>query len=277
MTGPEATICPSCGTASWGSFCGRCGRPLVAAAATPPPPPAEPRGIGRAIGIGLICVLAAVTAGLGYRVLSRDNPTPAGTPGVAAGSESGTQTSRGNTATAPPATSAPPGETPSSPPTTSTTTVTVSSTASEGSADDSSAQRTANQSLREARVESLASLWLDGRWVLQLASKTNGMDDPLQTAENGSHTFYYTDIVAEQDRIKDRLAQRGWPSISLLASDFGTGQRVGYDRMWVLLGDPGGISSEAGAQSACQTLYPERSGELLKNVCVPRRLKPPSP
>lgn len=38
---------------------------------------------------------------------------------------------------------------------------------------------------------------LDGRWVAQLASKTFGISDPLQIAENGSHTSFGIDVLAE--------------------------------------------------------------------------------
>lgn len=282
MTGPESSICPGCGASSWGNFCGRCGRPLgpaTGAQQSPslPPPSTDSHGTARVVGIGVVCVLAAVTIGLGYRVLSRDDPGPGSS--ASAGGAPGSSTASGTPtrpSAASPATTSSPDETsvPTAP--TETATVTVSATSSPAGSDDEQAQQAAYQTLRDERTRSLNTVFLDGRWVLQLSSKYNGLNDKLQYAENGSHTFYYRDILAEHTRIKALLAQQGWPSLTLLATDFGSNQSASNTNMWVLLGDPGGISSQADAQTYCQALYPERTGEYLKNVCLPRRLYPPS-
>lgn len=281
MTGSESSICPGCGASSWGNFCGRCGRPLGPATPVhhqpplPPPPPGDSHAAARIVGIGVVCLLAAVTAGLGYRVLSRDDPDPG--PSASAGQAPGSSTDSGTptqpSRTSPAATTSGPAET-SAP--TQTATVTVSPTASPAGPGEEQAQQAAYQTLRDDRTQSLNTVFLDGRWVLQLSSKYNGLDDKLQYAENGSHTFYYRDILAEHTRIKGLLAQQGWPSLTLLATDFGSNQSASNTNMWVLLGDPGGIASQADAQTYCQALYPERTGEYLKNVCLPRRLYPPS-
>ena len=129
--------------------------------------------------------------------------------------------------------------------------------------------------LQSNRENTLAWLHLDDRWVLQLSSKRDGSVDEMQYAEDGGHVFHYPDILAEHERTKELLDGFGIGSLTLLGSDFGR-HSADEGRIWVLLADPGGISSAAEATRRCQDLYPGFSGDLLEDHCVPRRLSPPS-
>ena len=300
-----AIFCPACNTPATGSFCGRCGRAIPEESIAPPPPvvhlakpttPADswegdwaaappvappPAGSSRSVATmviggaaGLLFVLAAALGGI---VLTRQHP--------------GGRAS--DSAALVPSTAAPVSTESSSPtsaaPATSTQTVTVTEPAtSEASATTSSEtsesppyeepldpDAEALATLQSNRENTLAWLHLDDRWVLQLSSKMDGSVDEMQYAEDGGHVFHYPDILAEHERTKELLDGFGIGSLTLLGSDFGR-HSADEGRIWVLLADPGGISSAAEATRRCQDLYPGFSGDLLEDHCVPRRLSPPS-
>ncbi len=124
--------------------------------------------------------------------------------------------------------------------------------------------------LRAARDSTVRGVSLDGRWVAQLASKYDGVVDPLQTTDAGSHTFRYPDILAEHQRIR---AERGDGVILLNGTDFGR-QVARAKEVWITLYD-GGFGTEAGAKAWCASAFPNLSGKELANHCVPRSLRPP--
>lgn len=134
----------------------------------------------------------------------------------------------------------------------------------------------AEAALDGRRSATLETVELDGRWVLQLASKYPGVTDPNQTTVAGSHTFELPDIEREHSDLRDLMAADGVPVLLLRASDFGSSSSSRRNQLWVTLADPGGLSSQDAARSRCAELFPGRSGDALKNVCVPRRLNPPS-
>ncbi|MGV1010152.1 MAG: hypothetical protein ACOYBY_16350, partial [Dermatophilaceae bacterium] len=161
--------------------------------------------------------------------------------------------------------------TPTTPPPTPTITQTVGPlpTASAPGADAESAAR---QELVNERASTLPGLTLDGRWVLQLSSKRDGMVDPLQTAANGTHTFHYADITTQFDQLSDLARRSGMTPLVLTAGDFGSKHTQDGDNLWVLLADPGGVSSKATAQMGCARLFPQVSAAELTNWCLPRTL-----
>ncbi|MFN8030277.1 MAG: hypothetical protein U0Q10_08040 [Dermatophilaceae bacterium] len=162
----------------------------------------------------------------------------------------------------------------SSPPTSQTTSEEPTPTES-ATSETRSPGAIALAELKSLRRDGLAGLRLDGRWVIQLASKFNGVSDKSLVAANGSHVFYYPDIVAEYHDLEQRMAGYGYPTMMLLASDFGSRQRPENRTIWVTLTDPGGISNVESGQYFCAQIYPELSGRDRENVCIPRRFIPP--
>jgi len=311
----EIVRCPFCLTPAYGPYCGRCGRavpqpapldatvtvdsrssywsspPAVPAAAAqasgahaggnPTSPPRRGRG-GSAIAIGLGAALFVAAAILGTIVATRDKPVYAASRPVNVSTSATGHAAPSRATTTSPAQETVATDT-STTTTTSTATVTVTEPASPGTSEPTSASHTATvdpqevalEQLQAARDQSVAVVNLDGRWVLQLSSKANGSVDPLQQTRDGSHTFYYADIVDEHEQTTAALHERGIPALTLLGSDFGR-QRAGQSRIWVLLGDPGGITTYDEALGFCRSLYPSFSGDLLKDHCLPRQLSRPS-
>jgi hypothetical protein len=130
--------------------------------------------------------------------------------------------------------------------------------------------------LETQRAFDAARVPLDGRWVAQVASKYVGISDPLQTAANGSHTFYAVDIWLESRAALNKVAD---PSQVYLLSgtDFGrTSTGPGGVPFWITLID-GGFRSEADVNAWCATAYPELTSEQLANTCAARTLSPAHP
>lgn len=127
--------------------------------------------------------------------------------------------------------------------------------------------------LEALRAASLSRLILDRRWVAQVASKSVGITDPLQTAANGTHTFYAVDILVESRAVTSGVAAS---SVLVLRSD-DFGRRSFADDgqpYWVTVVDVGfGSSDEVTAW--CARTYPTLSPEELENACAPRTLAPP--
>ncbi|MFN8098802.1 MAG: hypothetical protein U0Q21_11020 [Dermatophilaceae bacterium] len=226
-------------------------------------------GGARIVGYALSAALAIGIGGLGYVLATRDS----GGDGSAGGasipaSASGAASPAGTTSGADPATSEP---TPAD--ATSQDTATADPTSSTR-APTLTAQERGLDELRSARETSLEGLLLDGRWALRLSSKSNGISDARQYAGDGSHVFHYDDIAAQYARLRaDVIESRGWPSLTLLASDYGP-YHAGNNRFWNLLADPGGITSAAEGEAVCAGIFPQLSGDALDDVCIPTQLRP---
>lgn len=127
--------------------------------------------------------------------------------------------------------------------------------------------------LQQRHAASLGRLVLDGRWVAQVASKSIGITDPLQTAANGTHTFYAADILAESD-----AATRSVSSSSVLvlqSGDFGKRSAAADGQpYWITVVDAGFAASD-GVESWCARTFSSLSGEALANACAARTLSPP--
>ena len=217
----------------------------------PSPTPSSDPKVSRSVLIGglVAALVLAVGLGVGWRLRGQGQ----------AGS-----------ATMPPASGAA-GTTSSTDPTTSPTptpTTTVSPTPTVSPEDAAAGQ------LSALRSASLATLVLDGRWVAQVASKSVGITDPLQTAQNGTHQFFTVDILAEHVRLQSIA---GDPSRVLLlqAGDFGK-HAVSPDGRpyWVTVVDLGfGSSSEV--KSWCGQVFAALSPAARDDACAPRALTPP--
>ena len=277
------TYCSGCGAPVAGEFCGVCGTRLTGAGGrlgdgrldgptratdveavsfSGGPTPQPGRGPLRMVTLFLGALVACLLGVLGYVVL-RGRGSELAASGITTSSAAG-------------ATSSP------SSVTSSQTTPTEDEIAShEPKPTESETSETrspgaiALAELKSLRRDGLAGLRLDGRWVIQLASKFNGVSDKSLVAANGSHVFYYPDIVAEYRDLEQRMAGYGYPTMMLLASDFGSRQRPENRTIWVTLTDPGGISNFESGQYFCAQIYPELSGRDRENVCMPRRFIPP--
>lgn len=124
--------------------------------------------------------------------------------------------------------------------------------------------------LQAARDSSRQQVTLDGRWAAQLASKYDGVVDPLQRTAAGSHTFGYPDILTEFEQLR---AAYGNAVIMLNATDFGR-QVESPKPYWISLYD-GGFTTSAQAQAWCEQQFPGTTGKALANTCLPRSLPAP--
>jgi hypothetical protein len=137
-----------------------------------------------------------------------------------------------------------------------------------------SPEEEALQELDALREQSLQGLWLDQRWVAQVASKSVGITDPLQTAQNGTNTFYAVDILAESNAARATVSN---PSAVLVlhSTDFGKRSTAPDGQpYWVTLYD-GGFGSSDAVKAWCASTYASLDPAALANACAPRTLSPP--
>jgi hypothetical protein len=127
--------------------------------------------------------------------------------------------------------------------------------------------------LNRLRSEDLTRVVLDERWVAQLASKAVGIQDPLQVAKNGTNTFYASDILHEHLQLRGDVRFAG-DLIMLRSTDFGKSSTYNGEPFWVTL-VLGGFPDRQSVLDWCAWTFPDLSGQLLENVCVPRTLRPP--
>lgn len=134
---------------------------------------------------------------------------------------------------------------------------------------DDPAQIAAEQQLELLRGDSLQRTAIDGHWVAVLSAKRPGITDKTQVAQNGSNTFYFTDILVFHQQLESRF-----PSDSILMlrrSDWG--KQTGGSDLWFTIADPG-FGSKQAAEQWCSASFPGLTGKALENVCTPRELRP---
>jgi hypothetical protein len=128
--------------------------------------------------------------------------------------------------------------------------------------------------LQQLRAQSLQRVVLDGRWVAQVASKNVGVTDPLQTALNGSHTFYAVDILAESQSIVSRVGDPTKVYV-LWGTDFGKrSQAPDGSPYWTTIVDAG-YASHDNVLAWCKVTFPELTPQQLADTCAPRQLTSP--
>jgi len=129
------------------------------------------------------------------------------------------------------------------------------------------------EQLQLLRSNSLSHLVTDSRWVAQVASKSVGITDPLQTAANGTHTFYAVDILAES-----QAATTLAPPSSVLvlqSTDFGKRSHASDGQpYWVTVVDEGFGTRDA-VKSWCASAFPTLTADQLADTCAARTLSPP--
>jgi hypothetical protein len=128
--------------------------------------------------------------------------------------------------------------------------------------------------LNSLRSKSVSRVVLDGRWVAQVASKSVGITDPLQTAQNGSHTFFARDILAESLAARSTVADASQVYV-LWATDFGRRSTApDGSPYWVTIVDAG-LTSAADVTAWCARTYSTLTPEQLADTCAPRTLTTP--
>ncbi len=176
--------------------------------------------------------------------------------------------SDGSTATVPNTTYSPVTQAPPPAPTSRTVTTTYSSSP------QVDPETRARAQLRE--LSTRHSLTTDGHYLVELSAKFVGCYDPQLTAQNGTHTFYATDIVAEHLE----LANRFGPDVHMFDSRTFGKQTVNRNKppteeIWVTVYDPGTFPTKASVASWCTANFPGLSGDALDNVCLTRMATPP--
>jgi hypothetical protein len=235
----------------------------------PQQPPASPeppkRGGNTALIVVIVAVVLLAVAGGGWFVWHRLSATPTDTaaatdnPAPGPSAAGGTPESGGKSLQ----TGARPGPNSSS--------ASASST-SAGPAPD--AEQQALGDLQAIRDESVARVPLDGRWVAQVASKSVGITDPLQTAANGTHTFYATDILAEVQNLQATVGSSA--NLYLVwGTDFGKRSTAADGSpYWTTLADAG-LASQDDVTAWCAATFPSLSADQLADQCAARQLNPP--
>nr|NLI50550.1 hypothetical protein [Propionibacterium sp.] len=108
-------------------------------------------------------------------------------------------------------------------------------------------------------------------WVAQLASKSVGIEDPLQTAANGTHVFFAVDILAEHDQLKARV--RDASVILADSTTYGTrATDTGGRPYWRSIALSPAFTSKEAVSAWCQRTFAPLTGEALANQCVATQL-----
>jgi len=253
MTGPQRQFSPP--------PAGYAGQPFVVPPQAAPPSRGAGSSATRGVLIALALVLVAGAAGGTTWFVLRDNgtsqqeatntfdaPLTEAAPGNGGALPGGASVGGAPTASAVPTTSAP------ATPTAMT-------------------EQQALTELQTLRSASLPRLVTDDRWVAQVASKSVGITDPLQTAANGTHTFYAVDILADSEA---QTASVPASSVLVLQStDFGKRSYSSDGQAyWITVVDEGFGSSEQ-VKAWCASTYPSLTPEQLANACAARTLSPP--
>lgn len=162
-----------------------------------------------------------------------------------------------------------PGGTPGGPATTSG--ASPVSTPGNGTA---AADAAATAELEALRRQGLAAHPVVGQWVAQLSAKSVGTTDPVQTAANGSSTFYAADILAQSREIASGVA--GGDVFVLKTTDFGDALvDARGNAYWVTLA-AGPFADAADVHTWCDSMFATTPVAVRGNVCLPRRLTAPT-
>jgi len=133
-------------------------------------------------------------------------------------------------------------------------------------------QAPALQQLGDLRRQGLSTASFNGQWAAQLASKVPGLTDPLQIAQNGTHRFQATDILAEFETLRDGTTD-GTDVILLSSTDYGSRHTYHGKALWVTFA-LGQFSGAEDVRIWCANRFPSLSGKALENQCTPRQLNP---
>ena len=103
-------------------------------------------------------------------------------------------------------------------------------------------------------------------WVAQLASKSVGATDDLQTAASGGHTFGAHDIYAEHQALKARVRDA---QVFLADSrTYGDHKSVNGQPLWRTLATSPAFTSKDAVTAWCARTFPELNQAQRDNQCV---------
>jgi hypothetical protein len=220
-------------------------------------PPVKGRNTGLVVGIVVAALVLAGGGGVGFWLWQKNSSDSGGTAVAGPPSSAAAASGSGSPVTVPS------GETPTVAPTTAAPT-TQSQEALE-------AQALAQ--LNALRVASLPRLPHDGRWVAQVASKSVGITDPLQTAQNGSHTFYAADILAESQAAQQKVDDPTKVYV-IWGTDFGKRSQASNGLPYWMTVIDNGFAGSAAVKSWCASAYSSLTPQQLADTCVARQLTP---
>lgn len=133
-------------------------------------------------------------------------------------------------------------------------------------------QSSARRTLDQLADDGSATVSLDGRRVAMLASKWNGVRDPLQKSASGSHVFHYSDILAEHNDLADG-DNLGASVVLLRSTDYGKHARSPNGKvMYVTFAYSADFTSSEDVQDWCDRRFSELTDKERANNCVPTRL-----
>jgi hypothetical protein len=235
------------------------------------PPPGPPRRSNTALWVvlGVVLVLVVAGGGVGFFLWQRSRTDSASS--VAAATQPAAVATTGSGATGGPF-----GGASRAPARTTVPSASVSAPAGTQPAPGGGTmtEQQALAYLGDLRSASVQRVTLDGRWVAQVASKNVGLTDPLQTAQNGSHTFYAVDILAESLSMDGTVSDVSKVNV-LWGTDFGKrSQAADGSPYWVTLVDAG-YASHDNVLEWCSVTFPTLTPQQLANTCAPRQLTPP--
>jgi hypothetical protein len=131
----------------------------------------------------------------------------------------------------------------------------------------------ATAELESLRASGLAAHPPTGQWVAQLSAKSAGTTDPVQTASNGSSTFYAADILAQSREIASGAA--GGDVFVLKTTDFGEGLLDARGNpYWVTLA-AGPFGDAEDVRTWCASMFADTPADRRANACLPKQLTPP--
>lgn len=131
----------------------------------------------------------------------------------------------------------------------------------------------AEAELEAMRDAGLAAHTPDGQWVAQLAAKSIGTTDPVQTAANGSSTFYAADILAQSRTIASGVA--GGDVFVLRSTDFGEASvDARGNPFWVTFA-AGPFGDADDVRTWCDSVFAATPAADRGNVCFPKQLLSP--
>lgn len=126
--------------------------------------------------------------------------------------------------------------------------------------------------LEELRQQDVATVVPAGQFVAQIASKHPGIEDPLQTAADGSHTFQAGDILAEHQRLREAHGDAEHPIILLKSTDYGKRQLKDGQPLWVTFA-VGDFPDKQSVLDWCADQFSDLTGTELRNQCDARTLR----
>lgn len=126
--------------------------------------------------------------------------------------------------------------------------------------------------LEQAAAKTKATVPWQGRYVAQLASKAVGITDPLQTAANGTHVFYESDILAEHEALVRTFA--GYQVVLLKSTDYGSRDLWQGKPLYRTFVVDASFVDGAAVRDWCAAAFVNATTQVRENSCLVRALKP---